>query len=107
MLKKGSCLRDAVGLVTSIDLKADEQGLIEFCDKNRLPFKTYPADQLKAVKGRFSSSEFVCSATGVDNVCERSAVLGSGGALFVKKDAGNGITMALAISPYDVRFMED
>lgn len=107
VLKKGSCLKDAVGLVTSIDLKASEQGLIEFCKKHQLPLKTYSAAELSAVKGRFSSSEFVRRTTGVDNVCERSAVLGSGGELFVKKDAGNGITMALAISPYNVRFMED
>jgi cobalt-precorrin 5A hydrolase len=107
ILKKGSCLKEAVCLVISIDLKSDEPGLIEFCNKHQLPFKTYSAAQLSAVKGRFSSSDFVRKTTGVDNVCERSAVLGSGGELFVKKDAGNGITMALAIAPYTVRFMEE
>jgi cobalt-precorrin 5A hydrolase len=107
VLKKGSCLMEAVSLVSSIDLKADEKGLIEFCRKHQLPLKTYSATELNAVKGKFTSSEFVRNTTGVDNVCERSAVLGSGGELYVKKDAGNGITMALAISPYNVRFMEE
>ena len=107
VLKKCSCLREAVGLVTSIDMKADEDGLLEFCRRHRLPLKTYSAAELNTVKGRFSASEFVRATTGVDNVCERSAVLGSGGELYVRKNAGNGITMALAISPYTVRFLEE
>ena len=37
------------------------------------------------------------NVTGVDNVCERSAVLGSGGGrLLLKKNAGNGVTAAVA-----------
>lgn len=107
VLKKGSCLKEAVRLVTSLDLKADEKGLIEFCQKHQLPLKTYSADELNAVKGKFAASEFVRKTTGVDNVCERSAVLGSGGELYIRKNAGNGITMALAISPYHVRFLEE
>ena len=34
--------------------------------------------------------------TGVDNVCERSAAKGSGGRIIVPKQAGNGVTMAVA-----------
>lgn len=106
ILKKGSCHREAVFQAASIDLKADEQGLIEFCRRNGLPLRTFSADALCSVKGRFSSSEFVRKTTGVDNVCERSAILAGGGELFVRKNAGNGITMALAISPFSVRFTE-
>ena len=50
--------------------------------------------------GAFSASGFVKSVTGVDNVCERSALLGSGGTLIIKKNAGDGITMAVAVEPY-------
>ena len=50
--------------------------------------------------GDFAASPFVERVTGVDNVCERSAVLGSGGEILVKKQAGNGVTMALALAPY-------
>lgn len=106
VLKKGSCLKTAVRQVCSIDLKATEKGLIEFCSLNNLPLTTFSAEQLNAVKGKFSSSEFVRKTTGADNVCERSAVLGSGGGLYVRKNAGNGITMALAIAPYAVKFLE-
>jgi cobalt-precorrin 5A hydrolase len=107
LLKKASFHKEAVAQVCSIDLKADEPGLVEFCRSNGLPFKTYSAAQLNALKGRYTVSEFVRQTTGVDNICERSAVLGSGGTLLTKKDAGCGITMAFAVAPYTVRFSEE
>ena len=43
--------------------------------------------------------------TGVENVCERSAVKGSdGGELLLKKVALDGVTMALAMPYYTVKF---
>ncbi len=67
------------------------------------------AQALAAVAGTYAASAFVKRVTGVDNVCERSAVLGSGegGRLLTGKNAGNGVTMALAISPYTLRFDEE
>ena len=46
--------------------------------------------------GDFSSSMFVKKVTGVDNVCERSAVKCSGGKLILRKKAANGVTVAAA-----------
>ena len=93
----GGISEDAVRMVCSIDRKADEPGLLEFCRNRGLELKTFTALELQAVPGTYSSSEFVLSVTGADNICERSAVLGSGGTLLIPKTAGNGITMALAI----------
>jgi cobalt-precorrin 5A hydrolase len=107
LLKKSSFYKEAVAQVCSIDLKADEPGLLEFCRSRSLPLRTFSAAELGAVKGSFTASEFVHQTTGVDNVCERSAVLGSGGTLLTEKDAGSGITMAFAIAPYAVRFTEE
>lgn len=106
MLRKASCHPAAVKRVCSIDLKANEPGLLEFCHRHSLPFRTFSTSALANVPGNFSGSAFVKDVTGVDNVCERSAVLGSGehGQLLTKKDAEYGITMALAIEPYVVRF---
>ena len=108
VLAKTSCHRAAVKRVCSIDLKANEPGILEFCRRHALPFHTFSASSLAEVPGKFSSSVFVKSVTGVDNVCERSAILGCGenGRLLTKKEAENGITMALAIEPYVVRFYE-
>jgi len=82
--------------VCSIDIKQDEKGILDFCKKHRLEFVTYTADELNSVLGEFSSSDFVKSRTGVDCVCERAAVMGSNGELILKKQSGDGITVALA-----------
>ena len=95
----GVC-EQAISAVASIDLKKEEPGLLDFCAAHRWPLKTYPAEQLREVEGQFTPSAFVQGVTGVDNVCERSAVLASGGTLCQGKTARDGITMALALAPY-------
>ena len=65
---------EALCAVASIDLKKEEAGLLEFCETRNVPFETYTAEELQAVPGTYSASEFVSGVTGVDNVCERSAV---------------------------------
>ena len=97
--RTGVC-EQAISAVASIDLKKNEPGLLAFCAAHGWPLKTYPAEQLRAVEGRFTPSAFVKGVTGVDNVCERSAVLASGGTLCQGKTARDGITMALALAPY-------
>lgn len=61
-----------IGVVVSIDLKAEEPALVEMCREHRLPFLTYPAEKLKEAGPVSSRSEFVKQVTGVDNVCERA-----------------------------------
>lgn len=90
----------AIIKVCSLDLKAQEPGLLAFCAAHGWPLETFSAQELNQVQGEFSGSAFVEQTVGVDNVCERSAVLGSGGKLLCKKIAGNGVTMALALTDY-------
>lgn len=106
-LEKADCHELAVCRVCSIDIKADEPGILEFCRMHELPYRTFSASELAAVSGAFTSSEFVESITGIDNVCERAAVLGSGGSLIIKKQTGNGVTMALAMSEPELSFEEN
>ena len=82
--------------VYSIDLKKDEPGLLAFCQRRNLPFTTFAAAELAAATGEYTPSSFVEQTTGVDNVCERSAAMGSGGTIIIKKRAGKGVTMAVA-----------
>ena len=72
-----------------------------FCAENSWKMSAFPAEELAVVEGIFSASDFVASVTGVDNVCERAALLaaGAGGELLVRKYAGDGITFALAQIP--------
>ncbi|MBR3160510.1 MAG: precorrin-4 C(11)-methyltransferase [Atopobiaceae bacterium] len=94
--------RRSLACICSIDAKADEQGLIELAQTLGVPFMTFSADELASIPGTFASSAFVQDVMGVDNVCERSAVLGSdGGTLVHPKDAGDGITLALAERPFE------
>ena len=91
--------------IASIDLKKDEQGLNALANSLHIPFVTYTAEQLLAVPGEFTGSEFVKATTGVDSVCERAAVLASGiGPLICKKTAENGMTFALAKYEEAIRF---
>ena len=93
----------AVASCASIDLKADEQGLLDFCARRGWPIQFYTAEELLTAEGTFTPSEFVRSVTGVDNVCERAALMG-GGRLLVKKTAMAGVTVALAEETWEVRF---
>lgn len=95
----------SVKQVCSIDLKQQETGLIEFCKESGLLFRTFDRVALMKVQGSFGSSEFVNSVTGVDNVCERSAVAGSGGTLFIKKTIKEHVTVAAAVSVVDLQFV--
>ena len=90
----------AICAVASIELKKDEAGLVSLCRSHGWEFQTCTVEKLQDVPGEFSSSEFVCRVTGVDNVCERSAVAVSGGRLLCRKFAADGVTMAAAVKPF-------
>ena len=91
--------------IYSIDRKKEEEGLIRLAYKLRVPFVTFSEEALRKVKGEFQGSAFVEHTVGVDNVCERSAVLGSeGGELVVPKQAENGMTLAVAQKKYRIRW---
>ena len=89
--------------VCSIDLKQDEAGLLAACEKNNWPVHFYTAQQLRDVAGDFTPSDFVRSVTGVDNVCERAALLDAE-KLIVQKTARDGVTVAVAAEHWEVRF---
>lgn len=104
VLKEQYLYPEALCQVATIDLKAEEPGLLEFCRKYGLSLITYTSAELKSVPGDFSSSGFVESVTGVDNVCERSAVLAGEGDLIVKKTCGDGVTCACVRKDWRIRF---
>ncbi|MCM1258696.1 MAG: cobalamin biosynthesis protein [Roseburia sp.] len=100
--REKNLMREAFCGVSTIDLKKEEPGLLEFCQKAELPLITYSPEKLCLLKGNFTASPFVEQTTGVDNVCERSALtlaLEQGGAaeLLEGKYPGEGVTAAAAI----------
>ena len=94
---------EAVVGAASIDVKADEKGLNDFCRDRGWPATFYTAAQLNAVPGDFTPSRFVQNTVGVDNVCERAAAA-SGGRIIVPKTAHNGVTVAVAEMKWGIDF---
>lgn len=85
---------EAICRLSSIDLKADEEGLLAFAKKYKLPTRFYTAEELRQVPGEFPASGFVSNITGVDNVCQRAA-MAEAEKCIVEKTAMDGVTVAM------------
>lgn len=97
-----------IGKLCSISRKAQEPGLAELAAWLQVPFTTYSAAQLNAAVGSFTVSAFVERQVGTDNVCERSACLGSGnGEKTVGKQARDGMTLAVYRREVRLRFSQE
>lgn len=97
LVDNGIDINDA-GCIATIDVKNDEEGLKRLSQAWRMPLITFEAGLLAKAEGDFSHSETVLEKVGVDNVCERAAVLaaGRGSQLIVKKTVRDGMTIAVA-----------
>lgn len=95
-LERADISRKAVVKAASINLKADESGILDFCERYGIEFVTFSADELLKVEGSVSGSSFVEQVTGIDNVCERSALAAGGGRLILPKQVFEGVTVAVA-----------
>jgi cobalt-precorrin 5A hydrolase len=85
-----------ISSICTIDIKRSEPGLVEFSEALGAPIISFTADELNALAGDFSASEYVREITGTDNVCERAAAAGGGkGRLIVRKTARKGVTLAV------------
>ena len=100
LVRRSGVWEQAIFGAASIDVKENEPGLLAFCAAHGWPCRFYSAAALGAVEGTFTASAFVARTVGVDNVCERSAVLRSGGTLLHRKETIGGVTMALAAAPW-------
>ncbi len=96
--------RRAISGIASIDLKADEAGLLQFALENKLPLSFNPAHELNRVEG-VAASPAVLAATGAKAVAEPAAMLAAGegqqdgeiGKLLVRKMKWQDVTAAVAV----------
>ncbi len=96
---------EQVKALASIDLKKDEPALLSLAEKYRIPFAVYTARELGEIREVTSRSDFVERTAGVDNVCERAALLcGKGGKLIQGKRIGESMTSALVRMPVTLDF---
>jgi cobalt-precorrin 5A hydrolase len=95
-LQKCRCSFLSVKKLVSIDLKAHEPGIVEYCRQHELVFQTLSVDELATIQFKLSSSAFVKQAVGVGNVAEACALLGGNHTrLICGKTVYPGITLAL------------
>lgn len=92
---------DSLKCLASIDLKADEAGLLEAARKLKRPLEFFTRIELDGVKTVPSPSDTVRKHIGVHSVCEAAAVLASQkGHLIVPKQKTRNVTVAIAQIPY-------
>ncbi|MCR5674113.1 MAG: cobalamin biosynthesis protein [Lachnospiraceae bacterium] len=97
-LEEAGLTPDDVYALCTIDRKEEEPALRLLRDRYRIPVLSFDRELLEKARGEFSGSAFVRETVGVDNVCERAAILGAGnrGELIMKKRARDGMTIAIA-----------
>jgi cobalt-precorrin 5A hydrolase len=95
--ENGIDIKDVYAFCT-IDLKEDEEAITFLRDKYRIPVLSFDKDILNKARGDFEASEFVLKTVGVDNVCERAAIVGAGASaeLVSGKHVKDGMTLAIA-----------
>jgi cobalt-precorrin 5A hydrolase len=87
----------SLGLVATVDLKADEPGLREFVAKHAMPLRCFSKEELAAVSDIPTPSERVRQKIGISGVAEPAAMLAAGTtSLVMEKYRGQRITMAVA-----------
>lgn len=93
--------KDRIEALVSIDLKSEEEGLLQLSENWQIPFYTYAAEELAATGAVSESSEFVRQITGVDNVCERAVnyylKIQGGGTLIQSKVRKERMTTAVGV----------
>jgi cobalt-precorrin 5A hydrolase len=83
--------------LASIDVKADEDGLLALADDLDLPLVFYKRQELNQVKNIENPSTLVEKHVGVKSVCEAAAILATqNGTLIVPKKTTQNVTVAIA-----------
>lgn len=96
VLMQRKIMKEQICEMGSIDLKKEEQGLLDLADYLNISFYTFSAEELRETGTVENTSDFVKSVTGVDNVCERAAKkLCEKGEVFQSKICMDRITIAL------------
>ena len=92
---------ERVRLISTIDLKADEHGLLAVSDELNIPLRIISRDEIAACLIDYKESDFVKKQIGVGAVCEPAAILGGRKTkLVLTKQKFSGITIAIAVENF-------
>ena len=101
VLEESKLAMTGLARIATINLKADEPGLLALGEELKLPISFYDKKELHKVEGIVSPSDMVEKHTGVKSVCEAAAILASNnGKLIVKKHSTGNVTVAIARIPF-------
>ncbi|MEG1946440.1 MAG: cobalamin biosynthesis protein [Lachnospiraceae bacterium] len=110
-LEKHGIAMESILCFSSVTQKKEEPGILACAKQYKIPFYTFSPQQLKETPGEYEDSTFVEQTIGIGNVCERGAVKGLQEHapweqihVIQKKTAENGITIAIAVKEWSVRF---
>lgn len=95
VFKLNSLSLNSIKAIATVEVKSDEEGIIEACKKLECKMSIFSREEIRKVQDKFLASAFVNSNIGVTSVCEPCAYL-AGGEIIVSKTAINGITIAVA-----------
>ena len=97
VLKNDGLAGSSLGRIATIDLKADEPGLLEVAKTFGVPIDFFSREKLGQIKNIQTPSTLVENHIGVKSVCEAAAILASQmGALIVPKKKTPNVTVAIA-----------
>jgi cobalt-precorrin 5A hydrolase len=86
----------AVREIATVDLKAEEPGLLAFAQRHGIPLRIITRQQIEARSWVGQPSEWVRQAVGLDGVCEPCALIASPrGRLAVPKTTLDGVAVAV------------
>ena len=88
---------NSISKVGTIDIKHDEQGIIDVSNELGAEMILFSKSELEQVSDEFKGSDFVQSQVGVRSVCEPAASL-LGTEMIVFKSVLNGVTIAVSRS---------
>ncbi len=86
----------AIAGLATLDLKADEVGLVELCRDRQWPLRCFSAEQLKSVPVP-TPSEVVAAEVGTPSVAEAAALVGAGLVLALAEETGHLQEMPLQV----------
>lgn len=82
--------------IATVDIKAEEAGLLAFCEGHDLPLRVIASAEIATRPWVTQPSEWVRQNVGLDGVCEPCALIASPrGKLIVPKTALDGVTVAV------------
>lgn len=93
----------AIAGIATIDRKANEEGLVAFCQAHQLPLKTFPAEVLRLVIVP-NPTPFVEQGVATPSVAEAAAIMADHGTLrvskqiFKRENQPGAVTVAIAQS---------